>query len=68
MRVGRNGIGQGNLAAGVMQSTALGPICSLVAHSNSVLIKFYHFVLIICKVISEKGAIFIKAFRAHFLL
>jgi len=68
MRVGRNGIGQGNLASGVMQSTLPGPICNLVAHSNSILIKFCHFVLKIFKVISVKGAIFIKAFRAHLLL
>lgn len=43
----------------------LDPICNLVAHSDSILVKFWHFVLIILNVISVEGAIFIKSLLAQ---
>lgn len=61
MRVERNGIDNGKLATGTTQDTHLDPSGNLVAHSNSFLVKFCHFVPIIFNVISVKGAIVIKS-------
>lgn len=61
MRVGRNGLDEGKLATGTTQGTQWDPICSLVAHSSSFLVKFCLFVLIIFNVISVKGAVFRKS-------